>query len=182
MASKVNGVISKIQPAEEAYAIASSAYGYCETAGATVAKVVDMTGFSLVEGVTVHIKFKNANSASNPTLNVNGTGAIPIMQYGTTAAGNSAATTGWQAGAIVMFTYDGTNWVRDQGYNTNNTYSIMNISEMLAGAAGTGRLMSAANMKTGLPTLFSTGTTPGTFKVYNTEIAVAPMAQEWEEY
>lgn len=182
MASKVNGVISKIQPADEAYAIASSAYGYCQTAAATAAKVVDMTGFSLVEGITVHIKFQYANSASKPTLNVNGTGAIPIMQFGTTVAGNSATTSGWNAGAMVMFTYDGTNWVRDQGYNTNNTYSVMSTADMKAGTAGTGRLMSAANMKAGLPTLFSTGTTPGTFKVYDTEITVAPMTQEWEEY
>jgi len=180
MASKVNGVISKIQPADDAYAIASSAYGYCETAAATAAKVVDMTGFSLIEGITVHIKFKNANTASNPTLNINGTGAKSIMQYGTTAAGSSNTTTGWSAGAILSFTYDGTNWVRDYFYNT--AYSAMSASEMKTGTATTSRVITAASIKAGLPTLFSTGTTAGTFKVYDTEIAVAPTAQEWEEY
>jgi hypothetical protein len=95
MASKVDGVISKINPSGTTYVLASNAYGYCETAAATAAKVIDMTGFSLIEGITVHIKFKYANSASNPTLNINGTGAKPIMQYGTTAAAGSAATTGW---------------------------------------------------------------------------------------
>lgn len=179
MASKVNGVISKINPSGTTYALASNAYGYCETGAATAAKVVDMTGFSLIEGVTIHIKFKNSNSASNPTLNINGTGAIPIIIYGTTAAGSSSST-GWSAGAILSFTYDGTNWIRDYFYNT--TYSAMSASEMKTGTATTSRVMTAANIKSGLPTLFSTGTTPGTFKVYNTEIAVAPMAQEWEEY
>jgi hypothetical protein len=58
----------------------------------------------------------------------------------------------------------------------------MSATEMLAGTAGTSRAMTAANMKAGLPTLFSTGTTPGTFKVYDTEIAVAPAQTEWEEY
>ena len=182
MASKVNGVISKVNPSGTEYALASNAYGYCETAGATAAKVVDMTGFSLVEGITIHVKFLYANTASNPTLNVNNTGAIKIMQYGTTAAAGAAATTGWQAGAMVMFTYDGTNWIRDQGYNTNSTYSAMSTTEMKTGTSATGRVMTAANMKAGLPTLFSTGTTPGTFKVYDTEIAIADPSISWNEY
>ena len=173
MASKVNGVISKINPSGTIYALASNAYGYCETGAATAAKVVDMTGFSLIEGVTVHIKFKNNNTASNPTLNINGTGAKPIMQYGTTVAGTNSSTTGWSAGAILSFTYDGTNWIRDYFYNT--TYSAMSASEMKTGTAATSRVMTAANIKSGLPTLFSTGTTPGTFKVYNTEIAIAGL-------
>jgi len=73
MASKVSGVIEKIQPngsSGTAYAIASTAYGYCETAAGTAAKVVDMTHFKLYEGVTIHIKFKEENSAASPTLNV----------------------------------------------------------------------------------------------------------------
>lgn len=183
MATKVNGVISKINPTGTTdYALASTAYGYCETGAGTAAKVVDMTGFSLIEGITIHVKFLYANTAANPTLNVNGTGAKGIMQYGTTAAGGTAATTGWQAGAIVMFTYDGTNWIRDQGYNTNTTYSTMSAAEMKTGTAGSQRVMTAANIKAGLPTLFSTGTTPGTFKVYDTEIAVADLSINWDEY
>lgn len=180
MASKVDGVISKINPSGTTYALASNAYGYCQTGKATKAKVVDMTGFTLVEGVTIHVKFQYENTANAPTLNVNGTGAIPIMVYGTTPASSSSDTTGWRAGAILSFTYDGTNWIRD--FFANNTYSAMSAAEMTAGTATTTRTMTAANMKAGLPTLFSTGTTPGTFKVYDTEIAVAPAQTEWEEY
>lgn len=180
MASKVDGVISKINPSGTTYALASNAYGYCQTGKSTKAKVVDMTGFTLVEGVTIHVKFQYANSASAPTLNVNGTGAIPIMVYGTTTAGSNSATTGWSDGAILSFTYDGTNWIRD--FFANTTYSAMSAAEMLTGTATTSRAMTATNMKAGLPTLFSTGTTPGTFKVYDTEIAVAPAQTEWEEY
>lgn len=180
MASKVDGVISKINPSGTAYALASNAYGYCQTGKSTKAKVVDMTGFTLVEGVTIHVKFQYENTASSPTLNVNGTGAIPIMIYGMTPASSSSGTTGWYAGAVLSFTYDGTNWIRD--YFSNSTYSAMSATEMTAGTATTTRTMTAANMKAGLPTLFSTGTTPGTFKVYDTEIAVAPAQIEWEEY
>lgn len=108
MASKVNGVISKINPNGQPLAIASTAYGYCQTAAATAAKVVDMTGFALAEGITIHVKFQYDNTAStSPTLNVNGTGAKSIMSYGTTVLNR------WPAGAVMSFTYDGTNWVSD---------------------------------------------------------------------
>ena len=125
MASKVSGVIEKIQTGGSngtTYAIASTAYGYCDTAANEPAKTVDMDGFKLNEGVTIHVKFANANSAGSPTLNINDTGAKPIVQYGTTAVGTSNETTGWYAGAILTLTYDGTSWVRDQGFNTNSTY------------------------------------------------------------
>lgn len=106
--------------------IASTAYAVCSTGGNVKAKEVTLTGFTLVTGVTIHIKFIDANGAANPTLNVNGTGAKPIVVYGTAAAGTTNETTGWQAGAILSLTYDGTSWVRDQGYNTNTTYTIKN--------------------------------------------------------
>lgn len=57
----------------------------CSTASNTSAKTTDtsgdyiMTGFSLIPGATVRVLFKNGNTASNPTLNVNGTGAKKIV-------------------------------------------------------------------------------------------------------
>lgn len=131
MASKVSGVIEKIQTGGSSgtsHAIASTAYGYCETAADEQIKNVDMTGFKLYEGVTIHVKFANANSASNPPkLKFNSeadTNAKPIVQYGTTAAGTTSETNGWYAGAVLTLTYDGTSWVRDQGYNSNTTYTF----------------------------------------------------------
>lgn len=122
MATKVEGLIQKVNPGDNVkYSIASTAYGYCQTAAVAAAKVVDMTGFTLLEGTTIHVKFQYANTAANPTLNVNGTGAKNIVLYGTEKAGTAAETSGWQAGAVVSLTYDGTSWVRDQGYNTNAT-------------------------------------------------------------
>lgn len=129
MASKVSGVIEYIQPGGSSgtkYAIAATAYGVCDTAASKPIKNVDMTGFKLQEGMTVHIKFTNANSVSNPKLKFNSeadTNAKPIVQYGTTAAGITEETDGWYAGAVLTLTYDGTSWVRDQGFNTNvNTW------------------------------------------------------------
>lgn len=109
-------VINQINVNDVNYAIAASAYAECPTAAATVAKVASIitaddttnVDFTLIKGVSVKVKFTYSNTASNPTLNIAGTGAKPIMRYGSTAVGTSAATS-WRAGAIVEFTYDGTN-------------------------------------------------------------------------
>ena len=123
MASKTDGLIQKISNNNITHSIASTAYGICETAAAEPAKTVEMIGFTLLEGTTIHIKFTYNNTVNSPTLNVNNTGAKPIVQYGTTATGTSSSTSGWYAGAVVSFTYDGTSWVRDQGFNTNQYHT-----------------------------------------------------------
>lgn len=105
-------------------------YGTCTTAADTAAKVVTLTsstGFSLTTGAVVVVKFTNANSVSSPTLNVNSTGAKPIYRYDTTAASTSSSSTGWRAGAVQIFIYDGTGWVRDFWENT--TYSNVALGQ-----------------------------------------------------
>ena len=127
MASKVNGLIQKVDPGNSTqYSIASTAYGVCETAADTTAKTVDMTGFTLIEGTTVHIRFVNKNTAANPTLNINGTGAYPIRLYGTTVAGTLDDVDGWKAGALLTLTFISENtenggpcWVRNQSFTRN---------------------------------------------------------------
>lgn len=104
------------------------AYGVCSTAAATAAKTVTVADtFQLVEGAMVAVKFTYANSASSPTLNVNGTGAKPMCRYGTTALSTSTTTTGWYAGSIQIFIYDGTSWIRD--YWNNSTYSNAGLGQ-----------------------------------------------------
>ena len=102
-------------------------YGVCSSSATYTTKTVTVDNFSLVEGARVIVKFTNANSASSPKLNVNSTGAIPIVRYGSTAAGSNAATNGWEAGAVLAFTYDGTSWIRDYWYNT--TYSNIELGQ-----------------------------------------------------
>lgn len=84
-------------------------FGTCSTAAATAAKTVtiDFSGtLTLFAGLTVYIKFTNSNTATNPTLNVNGTGAVAIMSRGTRPAASGA----WDSGSVVILTYDGTYW------------------------------------------------------------------------
>ena len=84
MASTVNGYIGQINPGDGTnYAIGSTAYGVCDTAASTAAKTVDMTGFTLTTGATIHVYFENGNTAASPTLNVNDTSAkvLQKVQY-----------------------------------------------------------------------------------------------------
>ena len=118
MASQVTGWAGQIEDDDGTlHALGSTAYGYCQTAAATAAKVVDMTGFKLVTGATIFVKFQYANNVANPTLNVNGTGAKPIYRYGTTRPSTNTSTNGWSAGAVLAFTYDGSGWQEHYWYN-----------------------------------------------------------------
>lgn len=89
------GTIAKVTAGGATHLIASTAYGTCATEAATAAKVAtiqDSQPFTLVNGITVHIKFTYANTASSATLNVNSTGAKNICRYGTTAIGTNVHT------------------------------------------------------------------------------------------
>lgn len=167
MAQGIGNFIDRIQlGTDEAnqIAIGSSAYAVCSTAAATAKKQITIKGFTLNTGTTIHVKFTNNNSADSPTLEItnplnNTTYEKPIVQYGTTAVEKINSTTGWQAGAVITLTYDGTSWVRDQGYNTNTTYSTITQNEAWTGTATTARSISAANLKSILSNLNGSGLT-----------------------
>ena len=98
------GYIGKVDIGGTQHLVASTLYGTCSTAATTAAKTVTLADFDqLINGTTIHIYFTNDNTAENPTLNVNNTGAIPIKRYGTTAP--QCSTQAWAAGQIVSFTY-----------------------------------------------------------------------------
>ena len=58
-------------------------FGICATAGSVKEKIVSCPGFELVDGAEITVKFNNANSAAQPTLNVNSTGPKVIMYNNT---------------------------------------------------------------------------------------------------
>ncbi len=78
-------------------------YATCSTAAETAAKIVSKSGFTLKTGAMIAVKFTYANTAANPTLNVNSTGAKPIYSKGGT-------TISIVAGGVYFFTYDGSCW------------------------------------------------------------------------
>ena len=124
-----------------------SFYGTCATAAATAEKAVTLsntTGWSLVAGVIVGVKFSNTNTAGTMKLNVNSSGAKQVWFSGAAYTGTDARITGW-AGHVTYYMYDGTYWcflnVDNNYINTNTTYS-----------AGTGLSLSG--------TTFSVSTVP----------------------
>lgn len=127
------GTFLAIDNGEETRKIAASDlpgggwYGTSSTAGSTTAKVVTCPGFVLKEGASIAVKFTNKNTATAPTLNVNSTGAIAIKtRTGATASSLAGL---WQAGSIVLFTYDGTNWILDNA-TTGSGVLVVSKSEV----------------------------------------------------
>lgn len=88
-------------------------YGTCPTAAGGTGgnpKIVTVEdGFQLVTGATIAVKFDNA-AITQPgqarSLQVNGTTAAPVVAGGVTAYDQQL----WDAGDVVLFVYDGTNW------------------------------------------------------------------------
>ena len=77
-------------------------YGACSTAAATKAKTAALSGFTLIAGAIVGVKFSYDNTAATPTLNVNSTGAKPIYYKGEAAAAGLL-----KAGYVYLFQYNG---------------------------------------------------------------------------
>ena len=111
-------------------------YATCSTAAATAAKVVSLAGFTLVTGAKVTVRFAVTNTAANPTLNVNKTGAKAI-QYR-----NAAITAGaLAANRTYEFVYDGSSWELVGDLDSNTTYAV--FTKATASAAGKAGLVPA---------------------------------------
>lgn len=87
-------------------------YASCSTAAGTVAKTVTGDGFRLIKGSLIIVDFVNGNTATNPTLNVSGTGAKALKSMGANL-GELAAHT------CLMFVYTGAEFVT-VGVTLNN--------------------------------------------------------------
>lgn len=105
-------------------------YGTCSTKNSTVAKVVACTGYTLVTGSRIIVKFTVTNTANSPTLNVNSTGAKAIQYRG------AAINKDWlEANRTYEFVYDGTNYQLIGDINTDTVYT--HPTPVTAGTAGT---------------------------------------------
>lgn len=124
----------------------------CSTAAGTGAKTATIEDFELVAGVSLFVKFANANTASTVTLNVSGTGAKPIVdKTGTVISSiNSALLTG-----TCLFVYDGTSYVLTACVANGTTFGSVKLSDTRsqtdasAGIAATPKMVDDAvkNMK-----------------------------------
>ena len=129
-------------------------YLTCATAAATAAKTTTLvsgtfTEADLVAGAQVLVKFTYANGKANPTLSVNGTTAKTIYRYGTTAPSTSNNSS-WNAGSVVLFTYDGSYW-QMTGY-LNTTYSEISEANITNGTGSSTGLASGRRIKKAVET------------------------------
>lgn len=113
--------------------------GTCSTAAATTEKAVtcsDFTAADLVAGTIITVKFDNTNSGAiaSLTLNVNGTGAMPIKYIYNGGLSDIPAKNYLKAGQMYHFYYDGTNWVVEMNYNTSGetNYSLRHYNNIKA--------------------------------------------------
>ena len=100
--------------------------GTCDTAAATTAKVVDCEDFlptDLVTGAIIFVTFTNTNSGAvaSLTLNVNNTGAKNLKYLANANVSSLPAPTYIKANMTYRFVYDGSNWIMDVYYNTNDS-------------------------------------------------------------
>lgn len=124
--------ITKKQTNNGAKPIGSNLYGICSTEASTVAKVVSMPDFDvLVEGVTIHVFFQYANTASNPTLQVGSTEAKPIKY-------NGLLDGSWEASGFISFTYYNGAWMQNDITigGVTYTFSISGHTLTISGSDG----------------------------------------------
>lgn len=106
------------------------AYGTCSTDAATAAKVIAVSNnanWKLAAGSTITILFDETNTADNPTLNVNGTGAKNIF-YGSSQITTANLGYAGTASRPMTFMYDGTQYrFIGWGYDSNTTYTNVKL-------------------------------------------------------
>lgn len=105
----------------------------CSTAGATAAKTITISGYTLQAGDIFAITFTNGNSVSTATLNVNGVGAKNIRLGATNV---STTTFTLSSGSVALLYYDGTYFYTTGSYRTADSVedSNMRLSTLQVGA------------------------------------------------
>ena len=121
--------------------VGSSLYGICSVTAGAYEKTVALSNFdTLINGVTVHVKFTNGNSA--PLINPLNNSENLTLKVGTTLAqqiSNPGGNINWSSGAVISFTYDENahQWIANdsdsgQAITIQNTYSA-NSTDAISG-------------------------------------------------
>ena len=130
-------------------------YGQCPTAATTAEKTVSIPGTfansnnAIPTGARIIVKFNETNSASNPTLNVNGSGAKPIYYRGSTIAAANLV-----ANRTYTFIYNGAQYEVVGDINTDNDIKVTNTLNTTTKYNITGTTSNSTNTNT---QIFDTG-------------------------
>ena len=121
-------------PDEIDYPFDKPYFGTCSTAAATQIKVVSCAGFDLKTGSRIAVQFTYSNTASQPKLNVNGTGDKFICGID----GTSVITGIWRDKETIDFVYDGSWWIAlGCLYATTSEYGLTKLSSSTASTSTT---------------------------------------------
>lgn len=112
--------------------VGSTLYGVCNELASEPTKIVILNDFTTIyNGITIHVKFTNGNTADTITLKVGTTNAYSVS--------NPGGTLTWAAGTVASFTFDSTDstWIANDGTvppaaSVDNTY-IPNSSNAISG-------------------------------------------------
>lgn len=129
--TRVEGTLT---PDEIDYPFDKPYFGTCSTAEATQVKVVNCPGFELKTGSRIAVQFTYGNSASQPKLNVNGTGDKFICS----TDGMSVIADIWRDKETVDFVYDGSWWIAIGClYATTAYYGLTKLSSSISSSSTT---------------------------------------------
>ena len=146
----------------------------CTTAASTAAKIATLdndVNFTLSTGVRVAVTFQYGNSATTPTLRVDGaeTGTAKTIAVPTSATafgtGNGTTYNTWGPYETVVFTYNGTYWIRGNGRAIYNAYQ-----------KGEANQNAFSNVKVGSTTIAADSTTDTLELVAGSNITLTPDA------
>lgn len=129
--TRIEGTLT---PDEIDYPFDKPYFGTCSTAAATQIKVVSCAGFELKTGSRIAVQFTYSNTASQPKLNVNGTGDKFICGID----GTSVITGIWREKETIDFVYDGSWWIAlGCLYATTSQYGLTKLSSSTASTSTT---------------------------------------------
>lgn len=129
--TRIEGTLT---PDEIDYPFDKPYFGTCSTAKATQVKVVSCPGFELKTGSRIAVQFTYGNSASQPKLNVNGTGDKFICS----TDGMSVIADIWRDKETVDFVYDGSWWIAIGClYATTAYYGLTKLSSSISSSSTT---------------------------------------------
>lgn len=129
--TRIEGTLT---PDEIDYPFDKPYFGTCSTAEATQVKVVSCPGFELKTGSRIAVQFTYGNSASQPKLNVNGTGDKFICS----TDGMSVIADIWRDKETVDFVYDGSWWIAIGClYSTTAYYGLTKLSSSISSSSTT---------------------------------------------
>lgn len=129
--TRIEGTLT---PDEIDYPFDKPYFGTCSTAEATQVKVVSCPGFELKSGSRIAVQFTYGNSASQPKLNVNGTGDKFICS----TDGMSVIADIWRDKETVDFVYDGSWWIAIGClYATTAYYGLTKLSSSISSSSTT---------------------------------------------